>query len=389
MLPPRQTSPLTSLDAHRRAEKPGRSPLARETAGTGAQAPGQRVGLLNALPRPTGLGPRPPPVPGPAGPGRVGPGGPFRAVPGGRGGGGSESAAEAAAVAGGRPAPCGRRRGPAGRVFSSAKCLRQKLRRPLRTRLPGPSCPFPDTQKSARSPDNVPARLPTGPIPLRLPSHLPGSSGGAAFFFYYYYFLPLPPSPPPVITFTAGPLLFDLFIPPSSPGGTGAEKRPTGGKKANQDPPNRPQLGRSAGAPRPPPPSTRDFRAAVPPHTHTHTSTTVTPRGIPVPADKGRTRVKIMEGSGKEKAAGLAGGGRWQVRRRVPPGSAALFSAAPATPGARRSAEEITVRSITCQTLNWIGYFCPPLPFVTDSVHITNSESPIGIIGIEPFCKSC
>lgn len=32
-----------------------------------------------------------------------------------------------------------------------------------------------------------------------------------------------------------------------------------------------------------------------------------------------------MEGSGKEKAAGLAGGGRWQVPRRVPPGPACRF----------------------------------------------------------------
>lgn len=65
-----------------------------------------------------------------------------------------------------------------------------------------------------------------------------------------------------------------------------------------------------------------------------------------------------MEGSGGEKAAGLAGGGRWQVPLRVPPGFAALGRHS-ATPGACRSAEEIAVRSITCQTLNWIGYFFP------------------------------
>lgn len=60
-------------------------------------------------------------------------------------------------------------RDPAWQVFTSAKCLRQKLRRPLGTRRPGPSRSFLITQKPARSPDNVPARLPTGPVPLWLP----------------------------------------------------------------------------------------------------------------------------------------------------------------------------------------------------------------------------
>lgn len=258
----------------------------------------------------------------------------------------------------------------------------------MRTRLPGPSCPFPDTQKSARSPDNVPVRLPTGPIPLRLPSHLPGSSGGTAFCFFF--FSPLPLSPPPVITSTAGPLLFYLFIPPSSPGGTGAEKRPTGekGKPTPAEPAAaRPQRRGSA----PPASSTRDFRAAVPPHTHFHQHHRHRhhPPGHPGPcgqrADPGQNNGGQRQGEGRG-----AGGGRPVAGTAAGPSRLCRpFSAAPATPGARRSAEEITVRSITCQTLNWIGYFYPPPPFVTDSVHITNSESPIGIIRIEPFCKSC
>lgn len=76
---------------------------------------------------------------------------------------------KAAAVAGGGSAPWGLRRDLAQRVFTSAKCLLHKLRRPLGTRPPGPSCPFLITQKAARSPGNIPARLPTGPIPLRPP----------------------------------------------------------------------------------------------------------------------------------------------------------------------------------------------------------------------------
>lgn len=90
------------------------------------------IRLLQALSRTAGLGPRPGgvsacPCPPGAWPGWAW-GVPFWRSPGGLLGVGP--AAKAAKAAGGHPAPCGRRRGPALRVFSSAKCPRQKLRRP-------------------------------------------------------------------------------------------------------------------------------------------------------------------------------------------------------------------------------------------------------------------
>lgn len=123
----------------------------------------------------------------------------------------AESTAKAAVVVGGRPAPFGRRPRSSLAGFLLAKCLRQKLCRPLETRLSAPSCPFTDAQKPARRSDSVPARLPMGPIPLRLFSHLPGSLGSSAGGNQPLpppVFPTLPASPLLVITSTAAPLIY-------------------------------------------------------------------------------------------------------------------------------------------------------------------------------------
>lgn len=395
-MPPRQTSRLTPLGARRRAEKPGRSPLAREppgTPGTDAQAPVQRVGLLPALPRPTGLGPpvrgKTPRVPISAGPGWAGPGGPPRAVRGGLGRGG-ESAEKGAAVAGGGPAPCGRRRGPAFRVFCSARRLRQKLRRPLGTRLPGPSCPFSDTQKSARGPDNAPARLLRGPSPLRPPSHLPGGSGTAAGGKQ---------PRPPQLCFCPCPLPLRRLSPPPRPlyyfsfpprvagwgGGAGAESSARRGKKGSQPTPRRRQPGPQRRAPAGLPAARLLHPRRLPRRgPRLPPGPAAAPR-LPGPrgqrADPGQNNGGQREGEGR--GDGGAAGGRYGGGS--PPALPPFFRRS-ATPGARRSAEEITVRSITCQTSNWIGYFLPPL-LLTPSI-LQTPKVPLGLCGLSHSARA-
>lgn len=121
------------------------------------------------------------------------------------------------------------------------------------------------------------------------------------------------------------------------------------------------------------------------------------PRGAPQDPQKtlplalrgGRGRA----GSGQE--GGLWGGGGRSLRSS-PPGSAWIiirifflniyiyFSASPQHREPAR--EEINVRSITCQTLNWIGCFPPPLS-LTPSMLPTRSPSPVGITAAEAGCS--
>lgn len=260
---------------------------------------------------------------------------------------------KAAAVAGGRSAPWGRRRDPAWRVFTSAKCLQQKLRRLLGTRLPGPSCPFLITQKSARSPDNVPPPLPTGPIPLRLPR-----TSRAAWGAQPKQPRPpqvcqlLPPSPSPVCTSVSR---LNFISPLAGLGQKDAALSPT---EEEDEPatPKRRRLGRGCGGSAPPAPPARPPRSA--PGCPRPRRRPLAPPRLPGPrgqrADSGQSNGGQRRGEGR----GAGGGGRWQVPGPVPPGFASLGRRS-ATPGACRSAEEIAVRSITCQTLNWIGYFYP------------------------------
>lgn len=217
-----------------------------------------------------------------------------------------------------------------------------------------------------------------GPIPLRLLSHLPGSLGRSAGGNQPLpppLFPTLPTSPPPVITSTAALLLFFFFSP-----GVLAQKKclpqSHGGRKQAKPTAKQRQLGRSAGPPpgsAPPASSTRDLHAVVPPWSPAPPP--LTP-GFLAPEDKRRTQVKIMELSGKEKAAGQRGAAGGRYRSRSLPALPPFFRRS-ATLGARLSAEEITVRSITCQTLNWIGYFSPAL-LLTPSI----LETPKVLLGL-------
>lgn len=195
MLPPRQTSPLTSLDAHRRAEKPGRSPLARETAGTGAQAPGQRVGLLNALPRPTGLGPRPPPVPGPAGPGRVGPGGPFRAVPGGRGGGGVGVSSRSGGRGRGSPSAVRPEERSSRAGFLLRKMSPAEASPSFEDEAARPLLPLPRHSEICQEPRQRPGAAAHGPDPAPAPLALTGQLGRRSIFLLLLLFFAAAPFP--------------------------------------------------------------------------------------------------------------------------------------------------------------------------------------------------
>lgn len=188
--------------------------------------------------------------------------------------------------------------------------------------------------------------------------------------------MPLPPSPPLFITSTAAQPLFCFF---PSWRGTGLGKRGAQPHGAGRQTDPRRSGGSAAAEP-------------LPHRGHLLSPGPAAAASLPSlatrdPRTKGRDPGENHGGSGKERRRprgwrGAAGGrySGWSLLA-LPP-----VLRRSAAPGARRSAEEITVRSITCQTSNWIGYF-PPL-FVTDSIHIPNSESPVGIMRIEPFCKS-
>lgn len=280
-------------------------------------------------------------------------------------------------MVGGRPAPFVRRPRSSLADFLLAKCLRQKLCRPLETRLSVPSRPFTDTQKLPGAPTTSRRGCPWArshfvsshtyravwggqpaatspsrrrffrrcPLPLRRLSHRP--------LPYYYFF------------FSPGVLAQKKCLPQSH-----------GGKKQAKPTAKQRQLGRSAGPPpgsAPPASSTRDLHAVVPPWSPAPPP--LTP-GFLAPEDKRRTQVKIMELSGKEKAAGQRGAAGGRYRSRSLPALPPFFRRS-ATLGARLSAEEITVRSITCQTLNWIGYFSPAL-LLTPSI----LETPKVLLGL-------
>lgn len=178
-----------------------------------------------------------------------------------------------------------------------------------------PRCflPLPHHSDTCQEPRQRPGAAAHGPDPAPAASHDPGSldtavgqsSPGRRRFF----------SPRPLAKLsTLVPRLQFYFL----PRGAGAKRcraQLRGGRGQTREPKRR-QLGRSAGGSAPPPPprapSAPRPPAAPRPRRRAHS---LLP-GFPAPADKGRTRVKIMEGSGEEKAAGLAGGGRWQVPRR-------------------------------------------------------------------------
>lgn len=313
MLPPRQTSQLTSLDAHRRAEKPGRNPLAREppgTPGTGAQAPVQRVGLLRALPRPAGLRPRPGAVPACPRPRGAWPGRAWGSLSGGpRGSGGVGVNSESGG--GGRGSPRAVR--PEARSSLAGFLLRKmsaaEAPPSFGDEAPRAFLPLPRHSEICQEPRQRPGAAAHGPDPAPAPLALTGQFGrrgrreaapaSAAFFAGVpfpsagYY----PDRGPATVSF--------------APWGGWRGKMPRSaprGKEASQPTPKRRQLGRSAGPPpgsAPPSSSTRDFHAAAP----ACPPAPPPPRlpGFPATADKGRTRVKIMEGSGKEKAVGTGG----------------------------------------------------------------------------------
>lgn len=271
----------------------------------------------------------------------------------------------------------------------------------LGTKLPGPSCPFPDTQKPDKSPDHVPGRLSTGPIPLqlRLPTPSPGSLGSAAGGKRprppQRGFLPLPPSPPLVITSTRGPATIHIYIFLAPSGGGWRGKPPRSAPPGEEGEPTHAE----AAAARPQRRAPAGLRAArlfharflLPrsgphlPHTHPRPPPTPPPPrlpGFPEPTDKGS---KSWRAAGRRRPRGWRGAAGGRYRGGSLPVLPAVFrrSATPGSPPERRG-NNCPIHHLSDIKLDWV--FLPP--FVTDSIHITNSESPIGIIRIEPFCKS-